>query len=120
MPTLKNSQPFETFSAIESQVDIALEAANQQLNFLFGISPTIDFFTLKNIQETALRYENQIAQMEILQLQCEHWLQTERLSKNQKIAVYQLEINGFKLRELSEKIITKLSGFQANVETLST
>ena len=110
MSTLKNSQPFVNFSAIESQVDIALEAANQQLNFLFGISPNSDFFTLESLQDTALKYQNQSTQMDILQQQCEH------LSKEQKTAIYQLEINGFKLHELTEKIIAKLKRFHDNLE----
>ena len=116
MSTLKNSQPFVNFSAIESQVDIALEAANQQLNFLFGISPNSDFFTLESLQDTALKYQNQSTQMDILQQQCEHWLETEVLSKEQKTAIYQLEINGFKLHELTEKIIAKLKRFHDNLE----
>ena len=76
MSALKNSRPFENFSAIESQVNIAIEAANQQINFLFGISPNSDFFTLEALQDITLKYQNQSAQMEILQQQCEHWLET--------------------------------------------
>ena len=117
MSTLKNSQSFETFSAIENQVQIALEAANDQLNFLFGISPTSDFFTLESLQDTTLKYQNQSTQMDILQQQCEHWLETEVLSQTQKTAIYQLEINGFKLHELTKKIIAKLNDFKANLES---
>ena len=116
MSTLKNSQSFETFSAIEKQVNIATEAANDQLDFLFGISPNSDLFTLEIIEEMILKYQKQIKQMEILGQQCEHWLETEMLIKSQKTAIYQLEINGFKLCELSEKIVAKFNDFYDNLK----
>jgi len=116
MSNLQHPQPFEALPTIENQISIAIDAATEQFNFLSRISLNNSLFTSVAMKEVTLKYQNQINHMRAIRQQCEHWLDTETLLKSQKSAIYQLEINSFKLQRLSEEIITRLNKFHASLE----
>lgn len=116
MSELQNPQPFEVLPTIEKQISVAIDAASEQFNFLSRISLNNSLFTSVAIKEVTLKYQNQINHMRAIRQQCEYWLDTETLLKYQKTAIYQLEINSFKLQRLSEEIIVRLNKFYACFE----
>lgn len=119
MSELQNPQPFEALPTIEKQISIAINAATEQFNFLSRISLNNSLFTSVAMKEVTLKYQNQINHMRAIRQQCEYWLDTEALLKPEKTAIYQLEINSFKLQRLSEEIIDRLNKFPAKLETES-
>lgn len=100
--SLALSEPIHALPEIKEKIRIALEAAEEQLNFLIAIISKPDFLNRAAMEQGMPRYSNQ---MKLLRQQCADWLQIPSIAETYRTSIFELEIASFKLDRWSEKIL---------------
>lgn len=103
--SLALSEPMHALPEIKEKIRIALEAAEEQLNFLIAIISKPDFLSRAAIEQGMTKYSNQMHQMKLLRQQCADWLQIPSITETYRTSIFELEIASFKLDRWSEKIL---------------